>query len=169
MSAGWTNRASGLRNSCALLLAPLCGGAERPGPPQTQGVVLSGLLRWHHSFASLAVGGRVTLAIGGPRELTLPAGGCQQWHEGMNTEEEKDGWNQEEHGWSDKKSQCFFGATIKDYFIVLSINRLIVWSLNVRKKWETLTSVSQTHIYLDVQTWNNLIHWDWNLKSTLYT
>lgn len=107
VSAGWTNRTSGLHHLWTGTLVPLCGRRKRPGPPQTQGVVLSDLLRWHHSFTALAVGGRVTLAVAGPRELTLPAGGCQQWHEGMNTVEE-------ENGWSDKdamKKKSWFERT----------------------------------------------------------
>lgn len=91
VSAGWTNGASSLHHGSRLFLLLLCGRPERPGPPQSQSVVLSVLLRWHHSFTFLAVRGRVTVTFAGPRELTLPAGCGQQWHEGMNTVEEKDG------------------------------------------------------------------------------
>lgn len=101
VSAGWTNRVSGLHHRCALSLAPLCGRAERSGPPHTQGIVLSELLRRHHSFTSLAVGGRITITVAGPRELSLPAGGRQQWHEGVNTVEEKDGGTE-----GDRKKVC---------------------------------------------------------------
>lgn len=91
VSAGWTNTASGLHHHlCALLLVALGNGAERSGPPQTQGVVLPGLLRWHHGFTCLALGRRVALAVAGPGELTLPAGCRQQWHEGVNTVEEEE-------------------------------------------------------------------------------
>lgn len=70
------------------LPAPLGGGAERPGPPQAQGVVPPALLRRRRGVPSLAAGGRVALAVAGRRELPLPAGRRQQRHEGMNTEED---------------------------------------------------------------------------------
>lgn len=98
--AGWNNSVSGLHHhhrccswsSClclVLVLAALSGRTERPGPPQTQGVVLPLLLLWHHTSASLRVGGGVALAVGGPRELPLATGCRQQWHEGMKAVMEK--------------------------------------------------------------------------------
>lgn len=96
VSAGWTNRASGLRRRRGRLLVLLCGRAEWSSPPQTQGVVLSDLLRWHHSLTSLTVGGRVALAVARPGELPLATGGRQQWHEGMNTAE---GWRNRGREW----------------------------------------------------------------------
>lgn len=81
---GWNVRASPLLGCRVLLLVLLSRRSEWSGPPQRQSVVLPRLLLSPFCSAYLGVGGRVALAVTGPRELPLAAGGRQQRHKGMN-------------------------------------------------------------------------------------